>query len=96
MSPLLPTTSPLRRLIDALQLVPSNRPGLAVAKWRTESDADGLRLQIFHEVLVEPGLLEAILLSIILLQSGHSFGDTLHPSTDPAPRFYSIGFAFYA
>ena len=39
------------------------------------SRSDGLRLQIFQEALVEPGLLEAIVLSIILLQSGHPFGD---------------------
>jgi len=57
-------------------LIPANRPGLAVAKWRTKSRSDELRLQVFQETLVDPGLLEAIVLSIILLQSGHSFGDS--------------------
>ncbi|KAN0140891.1 hypothetical protein V8E53_001335, partial [Lactarius tabidus] len=71
-------------------LIPANRPGLAVARWRTKSRADGLRLQIFQEVLVEPGLLEAILLSIILLQSGQPFGDTLQAS---GPRYHGIGVA---
>ena len=42
-----------------------------------ESHGDGLCLQIFQEALVEPGLIEAILLSIILLQSEQSFGDAL-------------------
>jgi hypothetical protein len=70
------------------QLIPANRPGLAVARWRTKSRADGLRLQIFQEVFVEPGLLEAILLSIILLQSGQPFGDTLQAS---GPRYHGIG-----
>jgi hypothetical protein len=73
-------------------LIPANRPGLAVARWRTESRTDGLRLQIFHEVLVEPGLLEAIVLSMILLQSGQSFGDTLHSMTDLGPKYYSLAF----
>jgi hypothetical protein len=93
-STLLPTTtSPLRRLIVSSQLIPVNRPGLAVAKWRTESHADGLRLQIFQEVLVEPGLLEAILLSIILLQSGQPFGDRLpHLINDMGPKYYGIDF----
>ncbi|KAN0133125.1 hypothetical protein V8E53_009155 [Lactarius tabidus] len=71
-------------------LIPVNRPGLVVARWRTESRADGLRIQIFHEVLVEPGLLEAILLSIILLQSGNAFGDTLPSMADLGPRHYGI------
>jgi hypothetical protein len=89
-SPLLPTTSPLHRLINSSKLIPVNRPGLVVARWRTESRADGLRIQIFHEVLVEPGLLEAILLSIILLQSGNAFGDTLPSMADLGPRHYGI------
>jgi hypothetical protein len=78
---LLPTiTAPLRRLIKSSQLIPANRPGLAVAKWRTDSRNDGHLLQIFQEAFVEPGLLEAILLSLILLQSGLPFGDTLPPT----------------
>ena len=52
-----------------------------MAKWHLNSRTDELRLQIYQEVLVESGLLEAILLSIILLQSGHPFGDTLEPTT---------------
>jgi hypothetical protein len=71
-------------------LIPANRPGLAIAKWRTKSRSDGLRLQIFQEVLVEPGLLDAILLSIILLQSGHSFGDTLHSLATRGPKYYGV------
>ncbi|KAN0140614.1 hypothetical protein V8E53_001823 [Lactarius tabidus] len=72
-------------------LIPANRPGLTVARWRTESHADGLHLQIFQEVLVEPGLIEDILLSIILLQSGQSFGDTLlHSMNDMGPKYYPV------
>jgi hypothetical protein len=92
-SQLLSMTSPLRRLIDSSQLIPANRSGLAVARWRTELRADGLRLQMFQEVLVEPGLIEAILLSIILLQSGQSFGDTLpHSMNELGPKYYAVDF----
>ena len=69
-----------------------------MAKWRTESRTDGLRLHVFQEVLVEPGLFEAILLSIILLQSGKSFGDTLHSMSEMGPKYYgaATGSAFPA
>ena len=59
--------------------MPANRPGLPLAKWRTDSQTDELHLQIFQEALVERGLLEAIVLSIILLQFGHTFGDEIEP-----------------
>jgi len=57
-------------------LIPTNQPGLAVAKWHTESRTDELHLQIFQEAIVEPGLIEAIVLSVILLQSGRPLNDT--------------------
>jgi hypothetical protein len=48
---------------------------------------------MFQEVLVEPGLIEAILLSIILLQSGQSFGDTLpHSMNELGPKYYAVDF----
>jgi hypothetical protein len=77
-------------------LIPANRPGLAVAKWRTKSRTDELRLKIFQEALVEPGLLEAIVLSTVLLQSGHSFGDRLEPLlTSTGPKYYTVpGFVY--
>ena len=58
------------------QLIPANRPGLAVAKWRTKSRTDELQLEIFQEAPVEPGFLEAIVLSVVLLRSGRSLGDS--------------------
>ncbi|KAH9033364.1 hypothetical protein EDB85DRAFT_2274775 [Lactarius pseudohatsudake] len=71
-------------------LIPANRPGLAVAKWRTKSRTDELLVKIFQEALVEPGLLEAIILSIVLLQSGHSFRDMLEIAS-LGPKFYAAG-----
>jgi hypothetical protein len=56
--------------MDLLQLIPANRPGLAVARWHVSSRSDDLDLEIFQEALVEQGLLEAIVLSVVLLRSG--------------------------
>ena len=58
-----------------LQLIPANRPGLAIARWRVKSRTDELRLEIFQEALVESGLLEAIVLSAVLIRSGRPLGD---------------------
>ncbi|KAH9956738.1 hypothetical protein BC827DRAFT_743248 [Russula dissimulans] len=58
-------------------LIPANRDGLAVARWHIKSHSDELHLEIFQEALVESGLLEAIVLSLVLLRSGRSLGDTL-------------------
>jgi len=41
------------------------------------SHSDELGLEIFQEAEVESGLLEAIVLSLVLLRSGRSLGDTL-------------------
>ena len=46
------------------QLIPANRPGLAVARWQIDSGTDELVLEIFQEAPVEPGLLDAIVLSV--------------------------------
>jgi len=71
---LLSSGHPFEGLIDLLQLIPENRPGLAVARWHISSRSDDLDMEIFQEALVEPGLLEAIILSVILLRSGRSLG----------------------
>ena len=58
------------------QLIPADRPGLSIARWKVNSGTDDLFLEIFQEVLVESGLLEAIVLSVVLLRSGQSLGDS--------------------
>jgi len=58
--------------LDLLQLIPANRPGLAVARWHVSSHSDDLYMEMFQDALVEPGLLEAIVLSVVLLRSGRS------------------------
>ena len=69
------------------QLIPANRPGLAVARWRVKSRTDELRLEIFQEALVQSGLLEAIVLSIVLIRSGRSLGDSTGLLDLQDPRF---------
>ena len=57
------------------QLIPANRPGLAVARWHVSSRSDDLDLEIFQEALVEPGLLEALVLSLVLIRSGRTLDE---------------------
>ncbi|KAH9968458.1 hypothetical protein BJV74DRAFT_868256 [Russula compacta] len=59
-------------------LIPANRPGLAVARWRVKSRTDILHLEVFQEALVDSGLLEKIVLSVLLLRSGRAFGDLIN------------------
>ncbi len=46
--------------MDLSQLIPANRPGLAVAQWQIDSGTDELILEIFQVVPIESGLLDAI------------------------------------
>ena len=65
--------------VDRLsQLISADRPGQAVARWKVKPRTDELTLKIFQEVplAIESGLLDAIVLSVVLLRSGHSFGDS--------------------
>jgi hypothetical protein len=65
--------------VDSLsQLIPADRPGLAVARWKIKPRTDELNLEIFQEapLVVVSGLLDAIVLSVVLLRSGQSLGDS--------------------
>jgi hypothetical protein len=81
--------------MDPSQLVPADRPGLAVARWQVNSGTNVLILEIFQEATIESGLLEAIVLSVVLLRSGYSFGDTdALPQHNPLYAAYSPGLIF--
>jgi hypothetical protein len=82
-------------LIDLLQLIPANRPGLAVARWHVSSHSDDLHMEIFQEALVEPGLLEAIILSVILLRSGRSLGVVPAGASDVLMFSHTAGMGSY-
>ena len=62
--------------MDSSQLIPADRPGLAVAHWQVNAGTDDLILEIFQEAPIESGLLEAIVLSVVVLRSGYSLGDS--------------------
>jgi hypothetical protein len=49
---------------------------VAVARWHIPPRSDELILELFQEAPVESGLLEAIVLSVVLLRSGRTLGDT--------------------
>ncbi len=74
---LLPPRYLLRGLIGLSQLIPVNRRSLAVTHWQIKPRTDEFNLEIFQEVQVEPSLLGAIVISVVLLRSGHSLGDSL-------------------
>ena len=58
------------------QLIAANRSGLPVARWQTMRHTDELILEVFQETPVDSGLLEAIVLSVVLLRSGRSLGNS--------------------
>ena len=62
--------------MESSQLIPADRPGRAVARWQVNAGTDDLILEIFQDAPIESGLLEAIVLSVVLLRSGHSLGDS--------------------
>ena len=75
--------------MESSQLIAANRlgPGVAVARWHTQGHtghSNELVLEIFQETRVDSGLLEAIVLSVVLLRSEHSLGDSLERVSEPA------------
>jgi hypothetical protein len=75
--------------MDSLQLIPADRRGLAVAHWQVNSGVEDLILEIFKEEPIESGLLEAIVLSVVLIRSGHSLGDAPNQITSSSNPTYS-------
>ena len=73
------------------QLIPADRPGQAVARWQVNTSTDDLILEIF-QAPIESGLLEAIVLSVVLLQSGHSLGDSPSDARLTSPIYYTQNF----
>ena len=77
------------------QLIPADRPGPTVARWQINAGTDELILEIFQVGPIEFGLLEAIILSVVLLRSGHSLGDSPSEISSTNPMYYSHPFHFY-
>ncbi|KAF8498223.1 hypothetical protein F5888DRAFT_1803139 [Russula emetica] len=68
-------------------LIPADRPGLTIARWQVDSGTDDLILEIFQEAPIESGLLEAIVLSVVLIRSGHSLGDSSNQAGSSNPTY---------
>ena len=60
--------------MESSQLIAANQSGLPVARWQIMGHTDELILEVFQESPVDSGLLEAIVLSVVLLRSGRSLG----------------------
>ncbi|KAH9024020.1 hypothetical protein EDB83DRAFT_2679053 [Lactarius deliciosus] len=50
-------------------------PLLPLARWRTMSGAQSQQLEVFDEACAAPGLLDALVLALIVVQSGQPLGD---------------------
>jgi len=73
--------------MDSSQLIPADRPGQPVARWQVNAGADELILEISQEAPIEASLLETIVLSVVLLRSGHSLGDSSRQTTLSNPTY---------
>ena len=62
--------------MESSQLIAANQSGLPVARWQIMGHTDELILEVFQESPVDLGLLEAIVLSVVLLRSGRSLGNS--------------------
>jgi hypothetical protein len=58
-----------------------------MARWQIKSGTDELILDIFEETPVESGFLDSIVLSVVLLRSGYSLGDS-QAHFDPSNPLY--------
>jgi hypothetical protein len=74
--------------MDSTQLIPANRPGPEIARWQIKSDTNELILEIFQDTPVESGLLDAIVLSVVLIRSGHSLGDSQAHLVSANPLYF--------
>lgn len=50
-------------------------PLLPLARWRTKPDTQSQQLEVFDDACATPGLLDALVLALVMLQSGQPLGD---------------------
>ena len=77
--------------MDSSQLISADRPDQAAACWQVNTGTDDLILEIF-QAPIESGLLEAIVLSVVLLQSGYSLGDSPSDVRLTSPTYHTQNF----
>ena len=69
--------------MESLQLIASNGSGLPVARWQIMGHTNELILEVFQERPVDSGLVEAIVLSAVLLRSGRPLGNSDVDASNP-------------
>jgi hypothetical protein len=73
------------------QFIPVDRPWQIAARWQINASTGDLILEISQ---VESGLHEAIVLSVVVLRSGHSLGDSSSEISLTNPIYFSQGLHF--
>jgi hypothetical protein len=87
-----PFLSPHRPDTDPCQLLCSKddadaSPLLPLARWRTMPDAQSQQLEVFDDACATPGLLDALVLALVVLQSGQPLGDVPDCLNVASPMF---------
>ncbi|KAI0260067.1 hypothetical protein BC834DRAFT_567843 [Gloeopeniophorella convolvens] len=73
-------------------LMPAQGPVLLpLARWRTTHDVRAQRVEVFEDALVVPGLLDALVLALLVLQGAQPLGDAFDCLNSASPKFYGAG-----
>ncbi|KAI0299085.1 hypothetical protein B0F90DRAFT_1631571, partial [Multifurca ochricompacta] len=74
---------------EIVYLEPADRSGYHILIWRDPTSQ--VEVEAFQECLVVPGLLEAAIIAIVIMQSGHKLGD--HSKGSGNGQFFVNAFA---
>jgi hypothetical protein len=66
-------------------------PPFPLARWHMAPDAKSQRLDVFDDACTIPGLFDAFVLALIVLQSGQPLGDMPDCLNAASPRFFGTG-----
>ncbi|KAI0245394.1 hypothetical protein BJV78DRAFT_1263929 [Lactifluus subvellereus] len=64
---------------------------LPLARWRTTPDAQSQRLEVFEDACAIPGLFDAFVLALVVMQSEQPLGDAPDFLGFASPKFYGNG-----
>jgi len=62
-----------------------------LARWRTTPDAQSQQLEVFEDACATPGLLDALALALVVLQSGQPLGDVPDCLDMASPMYIGTG-----
>jgi len=66
-------------------------PSLPLARWCTTLDGRSQRLEVFEDAYVIPGLFDAFVLALVVLQCEQPLGDAPDCLNWSSPKFYGMG-----